>query len=458
MTAAWVAAALLIPWGLGIATVRAAAGQRAGLALRIGLGWFAGQAWVMATLYASLVVFERVWVPGTLVIWGVLGLLLVLIGHRRHAQTDPASARSGWSPSPAVLTCFGILAASLLAKTALILGSHLYSPVRHDDAMTFWLFKAKVIAELGTMPQTPSDPYYLGGSNPHYPVFASLTSAWIALAAGGWREHASILPWTLAYPALVLLVAGGLKRHIGSAASWCVAWLVGTLPLLVVHLFRPGYVDVLLCAYLAATAIVLIDWRAGGSAGLLLLAGLCAAAAACIKREALPLAFLLLAVFVAGGWRRLLEMSRSAAIGLALAALLGVVILARVLDVSDLRDAAGALHYHPEAWKALCRHALGWSSFQFALILIGAAICVLACLGSAPLRGTAICVSIGLLSFVTAVFVLTDYARFALNDQTPSRLLLHVMPAILVVLSAGVVPALGIVENASRSEPEHARL
>ena len=40
-------------------------------------------------------------------------------------------------------------------------------------------------------------------------------------------------------------------------------------------------------------------------------------------------------------------------------------------------------------------------------------------------------------AYAASPFLLTDNIRFALNDQTPSRLLLHIAPAMAVALAYG---------------------
>src|SRR6185503_17989896 len=109
VTTIWAVAALLAPWLAGMALVAASCRGRATMAWILGGGWFAGQAWVMFAVYATLVVLGQGYARGVLVVAILLpGLgLLLLNRYGPHAdrgeagvldaKRDSAIAPAGWT-------------------------------------------------------------------------------------------------------------------------------------------------------------------------------------------------------------------------------------------------------------------------------------------------------------------------------------------------------------------------
>ena len=281
MTATWAIFALIVPWAAGVALVRLLGmprtlGTRHGapnVLLAIGAGWFVGQAMMMAALYVSLLAFGSGHARSILA--GMALLAIGLLGATRYRirgpgaedWSDPSQVAADVSPQlrrrwPAVVrrVILAIIAASLLAKLYLLICSHAFLPIRNDDAISIWLFKAKVITSLDRLPLDPTSEYYLGGSNPHYSVFVPLAAAWLPMVTGQWHEQLATLPWLFYYINLILLIAGGLRRWLTSAQSWIAAYVVASLPLMVVHVYRPGYADTILAAFLAAAVTYLLIW------------------------------------------------------------------------------------------------------------------------------------------------------------------------------------------------------
>ena len=269
MTAIWTVIALIVPWAAGAALVTMLGDRRGGKILALGAGWLAGQAMMMAALYVSLIASGG---GHARIVLGILALIAAVLTayvvHWRRGGVASEISSEGSGPSPGSWwfrlirrVMLGIIAASLLAKVYLLVCSHAFIPIRNDDAISIWLFKAKVIASLDRLPQDPADPYYQGGSNPHYSAFVPLAAAWVPMVTGQWREQLATLPWLFYYVNLLLLVAGGLRRWLTSAQSWIAAYVVASLPLLVIHTYRPGYADLILAGFLAAAVLYLLIWR-----------------------------------------------------------------------------------------------------------------------------------------------------------------------------------------------------
>ncbi len=450
MTAAWSILAILVPWLAGAAVVALLRDRRASHWFTIGVGWLVGQALVIATLYLMLVCTGASYARLALLIIAGIGILAGIGATRRRIAAlndedestpenpfDSALARPSKIASRVVLA---IILAGLAAKLYPMIVAHACIPIRCDDATTFWLYKAKVVTELDTLPLDPSHDYYQGGSNPNYPILIPLIAAWIPLVAGQWNEQLATLPWLFCYISLFCLIAGGLRRWLNGTMACAAAYLVVSLPLVCVHVYRPGYADLILAAFLCAAVLCLLTWRETHLHRNLLLAGLLLLTAACFKRESPVLAAIAMLAVLAPSWHICASWSHRTCVAVIAWVVAAVTIVAFVVDFSEQADAAGEIGWHPEVWPALGRHLFEWSSFSFLFWLIVAGVAAMI-LSPAPRllhRVPILLLSVGLAAFPAAVFLLTPQARFALNDQTPSRLFMQVAPAIVVALAVGM--------------------
>jgi hypothetical protein len=328
-----------------------------------------------------------------------------------------------------------VIAASLLAKLFLLTGVHAFVPSRNDDAVSIWLFKAKVVAGLDALPLDPRDDYYQGGSNPHYPILVPLMAAWIPMVTGTWHEETATLPWLFCYANMILLVAGGVRRWLTPVQSWIAAYLAASPPLMVIHAYRPGYADMILASFLAAAFLYLLSWRSSGLWRYLALAAGFALIAAGLKRESPVLAAIVLLAVLASSGRRVLAWTPRAAVEAAAILIAGVLVLWTVVDFSEQVEAAADLGYHAAVWAKLGQHLFEWSSFHFLFWGLAAAFVVAVRFRGAVHKAPAILAVIGLCGFHAVVFAFTPQARFALNDQTPSRLFMQIVPTLIVALS-----------------------
>lgn len=447
-------AALAVPWASGTAASRLLHGRSMPTTLSLAVGWLLGQIGVMVLTFLMLVATGASRAPLVLVLSALIGAILwwrIRIAASRPRTGDPVddgpsgnetavpSGASRWLWHSAML----VIGASLLGKLLLVSGGAAYVSFRNDDAVSLWLYKAKVIATLDRLPLDVSHDYHLGGSDPAYPVFAPLIAGWVPLVTGRWHEHYAILPWLGFYVSLPLLLAGGLSRWLTARESWICAYLAASSPLIVIHAYRPGYVDLLLAAFIAAALLYVLTWQASGRTGHLALMLIFTGAVACMKREGPPLAAVILIATAAGSLvqARRLSWRRRARIA-ATVGLLALVVRA-VVDLSVVLENVRAIGYHPEVIPALVRHAFSWDSFHFLFWILAAAAAVVLCRARGPHRLTALLLVMGLLGLDVCVFLLTPQARFALNDQTPSRLFLQVMPGAILVLAvplAGSIP------------------
>ncbi len=460
MTAVWAVLSLLAPWATGCAVVRRWSDAGTPTSLVLGAGWLVGQAGIMTLLYVSFASTGAGHARIALLLMGLL-CILVLWSRRRadgrgrwdHAtggdgphqvESETGQGRPGYEgtargrPTRSVVApvLIVLIATSLGLKLLTLAGAHAFVPIRGDDAISIWMFKAKAIATLDHLSFDPAHDYYLGGSTSTYPVFVSLMAAWIPLVCGGWNEQLATLPWLGFYLSLILLVAGGLQRWMSANGAWVIAYLVGSMPLVVIHGYRPGYADLPLAAFLAACILYMLTWRSTGAPRDLGFALAFAAAAACMKREGPALAGVAILTLCIGSSETFRAMSRRALCVVSTGSAAAVLLAGFVLDFSDLATNLRDLSWQPEAFPALVRHLFSWSSFHFAEWMAVAGVAILAAASWGPIRLAVIAYSLAAVGLVAAVFLLTPQARFAINDQTPSRLFLQVLPGVILALAA----------------------
>ena len=427
--------AILAPWSIGIALCRWA---RFGWGASIALGWFTGQAIVMFAGYALMTLRGAEVIRSSAIGMLVIGAAAILI----HLRTNHSTSVNFASSEPMTWIERIVLAAflvSITSKLAAGAASILWNPGRCEDALAYWLFKAKTVTLLGQIQFSPDHPFYLGGSNPKYPIYPSMIAAWIPLVLTEWHESASVIPWLMNLLMLPLAAAFILPTGTPRLLRFIAAHVITSLPLAAIHLFRPGYVDTILASFLLCGAGVLFEWRERPRLGVLLIAGLLLIASACTKREGLMAVIAVIgSLMVCMIFERLQGLRSWRAVGMLSFFMLatGAVAFYRV-DLSDISSDAGQWAYHPEAWPVLWRHMFEWSSFSYFFPLAGVATIGLLVFrrGTNAFMATLLCLA--LFAYAASPFLLTDNVRFALNDQTPSRLLLQIAPAMVVALAFG---------------------
>lgn len=422
----------------------------------LGASYLLGQFVVMALLYASLTLAGG----GTTEQYYFRMLCLVVFafaiisrirmrakvasGPRgRTAQDDARTVRAAGSGDESSMTRVKYLflvppAALIVVKLWMMSAATVSVPLRGDDAISIWLYRAKVIATLNTIPLDPGHPYYLGGSVATYPVFCSLMAAWIPMVTGGWDESLAALPWLLMYLSLLCVVGGGLLPWCGSPIAGLAAYAAVSLPLVAIHVCRPGYADLPLAVFLAASTVQLLAWHRSGRVGDFVLAFVFGLAAALMKREGPALAVLVLLPLLIANAGVIQRSTPTAKIGLAASTLLAVILCSVLLDFSDQRSAVASLAWQPGVASAIVRHAFAWGSFLFLFPMAAVLLVMIAVHREAAHRAVTVVTCLLLVGFVAGIFLLTPQGRFALNDQTPSRLLLQIAPTMIVLIASSL--------------------
>lgn len=449
---AWVVIGILAPWFAGAAIVYRRRSGLAGTLLALGGGWLLGQVFLTLLLYVA---FRATGASHAAAISIVLiggGIFAIAWNFLRHktAKLPPeilSSRRESAhrTPSRLIMVVLTVLfVASIGAKLFAIIPGQKDVPIRNDDAITFWFYKAKVITGSDHLSFDPKDPYYLGGSDPHYPVFLPLSAAYLPLLKGGWSEWLAALPWLGFFLAMPLTILGAIRLRTGAwTPALIAAYVVISLPLVSVHAYRPGYADLPLAAYLAAAvAFVLVSQTEGRrvygiACALLMLVG-----AALMKREGPVLAGAVGVVMLLPELWGLIKSGAKRPAWLVGGVLVAIAVVLLTVDVRDVLHNVASLEVHGEVFPSLVNHAFVWASFDLAFWLLPIAIIFIVIARRAEMRTRAIVLAVVLLGIDVCIFALTPQYRFALNDQTPSRLYLQVLPAIIVALSLPVTTGL----------------
>jgi len=354
--------------------------------------------------------------------------------------------RGGEPPTPVVPTTpwtwlerslLAVLIVSVAAKGAAGAASIAWNPGRCEDALAYWLFKAKVVTAFGHISLDAGHPFYLGGSNPKYPIYPSMIAAWIPLVVGEWRESLSVIPWLVTFFMMPVAAALALPNDTPRLTRIIAAYLISSLPLSAIHVFRPGYVDLILGSFLMCAVGMMFTWRRTLRVRDLALATLLLIAAACTKREGVIAAAVVLGVFLVGVGLPITAVPWTTRVACLVAAAIGGLVVFRLMDLTDVATDASGFAYHPEAWAAFVRHMFTWSSFSFLFPLAIPALLALPLFRRDAVAWLTLGLSGALLAYAISPFLFTDNVRFALNDQTPSRLLLQIAPSIVIALAYG---------------------
>lgn len=463
---AWIILGILAPWLAGMSIVYRRRTGLAGAALAIGGGWLVGQILVMLLLYVSFWLGGASHARALTVVFLVLAVAVVLFNTVRGAvpkrPPEILSSRrmAVQKPLSRVLMVALVLlfVVSIGAKLFAIVPAAKDVPVRNDDAISMWLFKAKVVAGSDHLSFNADEPFFLGGSNPRYPIFLPLSAAYLPLMNGQWSESLAAVPWVGYFIAMPLVILGAVRLRLGAwTPALIAAYFVASLPLVSVHAYRPGYADLPLATYLAAAvAFTLVsqseDRRVFGIAmALLMLVG-----AALMKREGPVLAGAVGLVMLLPELWPMFKGGEDKPKWLVGAIVVAVVAVLFFVDVRDVWDSVTSLGYHGEVFPQLVNHAFVWASFDLAFWLLPIVLLFVLVSFRAEMQFRPIVLAVVLLGIDVCIFALTPWYRFAMNDQTPSRLYLQVLPAIMVALALPVFTGLTALGGGARHQADPA--
>ncbi len=236
-----------------------------------------------------------------------LGLLAALLARPAlaawRAERGASVRRMATAASaacPALTRTQAAAHAGLLLFAALSLAQAVVSgfvrPAFQVDALTRWLFKAKVLAFDGTLTGALSRSPGFAFTHQRYPPLLPQVCNLPALLSGHWDERLAegLCAWFAV--ALVAVTYGALRRRAGPLPAALGAAWIASLPLIQYLPFPPpgsgafsAMADIPLALFVTAAGLALVDALEGVRDRAHLEAGLCLGFAALTKNEGLPL-------------------------------------------------------------------------------------------------------------------------------------------------------------------------
>lgn len=267
----------------------------------------------------------------------VVGVCAVLVYRRRLtrlAASGRPETRDGNAADMARWKhiLLGVLFASLGLRAVVALREIWLRPLYPWDAWSAWAVKAKAWFLLGHHVKFVSLHDWLVQSGHEaytsvawmYPTTLAWVDIWFASAAGGWIEPLVNLPW-LALWIAILLAHYGQWRALGMPRDRAMlfVYVLGSLPLLLVHAALAGYADLWIAAVFGLALLAWLRWLQSRERGQLALAIALACVLPCLKLEGWIWASCLLGTIAFAGLRARWRWVVLAAVAALLAVLLG---------------------------------------------------------------------------------------------------------------------------------------
>lgn len=174
--------------------------------------------------------------------WHLMVLLIALwlcwIGYQVRKRAEYSKSPPSGKPN------FGwfewILVVLIFIKIFVVFYIQMTNPMIDSDAAQpfLWIGLAKVIRYNG----------YLPAGTPHsFYVFPSFLPAWLSMFLPRWHDSFISLPWFFCYLSMIGIGAHSCYRITSNrAASLLCAYLFSSVPLVIAHVIRPGYSDLIL--------------------------------------------------------------------------------------------------------------------------------------------------------------------------------------------------------------------
>ena len=433
MEIAGLLAALLLPWLLGIAWLRARwlkGGDIAWPAL-LGYGYLAG------ALATTLVMRLLDWLGMRLGFLNIAAALAALIalgiwaarGTPWHGLRVGADWRAltGWHKAAF---------AGLLALVAIRLGGLgleiIWQPLFSWDAWSQWATKARVWYETGHLtPFVPPDVWLQGGGfyydrAPHYPPAIPLLQAWTNFGLGRWDDALMNLPWLMCAIALALAFYGQARQWgIAPLFAMMFTYFLMSLPLLDAHVALAGIADLFLGAVYGLAAFALFHWVRSRAAWQGAMAILLGAGCILLKQPGIGWALTLLPAF----WVALAP--RAGLIGTLLLGALGLVALLLAGQGGfSLLGYSLKFAYTP-VWRPLWDNLAVLDNWHLLFYLVAAILLLSTHRLFAPAYRAMTVTAGSALAFVLVIFFFTHVSAWVEDYTVINRALLHLVPMLL---------------------------
>ncbi|MEP6940489.1 MAG: hypothetical protein ABI846_12065 [Rudaea sp.] len=391
----------------------------------------------------------------------IVGIGAALVFRRRSRSL--AAARDSDGNARAEMprwkrTLLGVLFASLGLRAVVALREIWLRPLYPWDAWSAWAVKAKAWFLLGHHVRFVSLHDWLVQSGKEYytsiawmyPVTLAWVDIWFASAAGGWVEPLVNLPW-LALWIAVLLAHYGQWRALGVSRDRALffVYVLGSLPLLLVHAALAGYADLWIAAVFGLALLAWVRWLQSRDRGQLVLAIALACVLPCLKVEGWIWASCLLATIVFGAlsarWRWLVLAAAAIFVGV----LLGGG-LRWLLEHVGWLDAAGGIvdaragsfvlllqpQWHGAAARDIASALFALPNWHFLWWLVPVA---LACrwreIGARTWLWLPAFLLLQCFAALAFLFLATDAAQWAKSFTAINRLILQLTPAVVTLVA-----------------------
>lgn len=257
--------ALVVPWILGFAIVRACLNRRYGYrAFALGFGY------VLGFFITQLLFRLYTYIGRDFVFYEIIGaelalaLLLLFFCKARLCSIDELRIERKLPNTLRLLVL--LIFVFLLVRFAIISVDVISRPLYPWDAWWSWTTKAKIFYENLAIidirdlnqPWWQGQTYVPAAGETRHPYFIPLIQTFMALAYGDWQDTVINLPWLLLAIAMFLTVFGML-RYVGvnMLLATFAGYLVTSLPMLNVQFSLGGYADIWVgvCFFLAVGSL-----------------------------------------------------------------------------------------------------------------------------------------------------------------------------------------------------------
>lgn len=406
--------------------------------------------------------------------------LFACINLRKIMQKTGASER----PAPEKII-MGV-GKSFVAIVALVVAFNLLArPMYQFDARAIWGLKAKVLFQERTIFSESVENISRNHPHPRYPLLIPLSSAWIFYNIGEADDRVVRLVFLVFFIGLIAAAFRLQQEHTGDVA----AFLSLSAFLFVPYIYgsksggaSSGHADITLSFYITASALAIMLWMKQRNAVFVIVGALFAACAALTKNEGLVYAmilFLTAAVFtIASKEDRKADRSKKSLadewfkvrqwklFGLAAYVLVGIVALIpwllvradlpkfldedylRYLNVRDIVAGAARL---PTIMKIFCAELLNTKNWGLIWVLIAASACAAWWKGNKESRFVSVVMALQIAAYLV-VFVITPYDVAGQMIVSVPRLLLHVLPLGVTLVSFQVADTIQILIAGKQSE------
>lgn len=440
--------ALITPWILGVAWLRGDASLNRPGTVPMVLGYGLILGWLITAVTIRLWGAAG-WSLGFWPLLGVLGAVTAagfVVGARWRWPTVETSDNSLFSWL--VLVMGALILIRFVSETAEIL----WRPLYPWDAWVNWAPKAKLWFGLGrTVPILAPNEWFAAASPEaytlpmhRYPVGVPMLQLWVSLALGRWDPALINLPWLFAPIGMGLALFGQLRRWgVSAALAFAGCYMLLSLPIVSIHTALAGYADLWLGVVYGLAAMAFFHWARTGSRADGLVAIALALACGFLKVQGViwTLTFLPALFVTRWSWKWLLVASFVGVVLVVLLAFVGIDFRVPGLGqialntdrviIAHFLKAPITFHATQESFLWNMFTMPNWHLFWY-LMVVALLTGVLVRRDPADLAPRLILTLAGL-TFLFAIFFLTNYAMSAQDLTTINRILLHMVPMLMFV-------------------------